>query len=99
MNNVDIALYTDDMSIIISTTKETTEMTATKIDFLIAQLGLILQSNGLMLNTDKMELLRTTQRQQLAANCGGKLVLKTMNKKGKNIRLQNWTKILGLCFQ
>ena len=69
------------MRITISTTKVTTEMTAMKIDFLITQLGLILQSNRLMLNTDKIELLRKMTRQQLAANGGKKLVLKTKNKK------------------
>ena len=39
-----------------------------KMDVLIAELGEILQLNGLMLNADKTELLRTTTRQQLAIN-------------------------------
>ena len=90
-------MYRDDMSIIISTTKGTTETTAMKIDFLIAQLGQLLQSNRLMLNVDKIELLRTTTRQQLVTNGGEKLVLKTKTNKGKNIPW-SWTKILGMCF-
>ena len=51
-----------------------------------------------MLNADKTELLKTTTRQQLAANGGEKLVLKTKNKKGENIKPLSWTKILGMCF-
>ena len=47
-------MYADDMSTtIISTTKKTSQTTAMKIDNLIAELGKILQSNGLMLNADK----------------------------------------------
>ena len=78
-------LYADYMTIIISTTKKAVEITAIKIKFLIAELGNILQSNGLMLNADKTELLRTTKRQLLAANCGERLFQQTKNKKGDNI--------------
>jgi len=72
-------MYVDDISIIIRTTKGSTDTSAMMIDLLISELGRILQSNGLMLNADKTELLRTTTRQQLAANGGEKLVLKIKN--------------------
>ena len=58
--------YVDDMTIIIKTTKQTAIRTAMKIDFLIMELGKILQSNGLMLNTDRTEILKTTTRQQFS---------------------------------
>ena len=91
-------MHAHDMTIIINTTRGTTERTSMKIDFLIVQLGMVLQSNGLMLNADKMELLRTTTSQQLVANGRERLILKTKNKKGENIRPWSWTKILGMCF-
>ena len=74
------------------------DRTAFKIHFLIAELGMILQSNDLMLNADKTELPRTTTRQQLVANGRERLVLTTKNKKREKIRPSNATKILGMSF-
>ena len=62
------------------------------------ELGKILQSKGLMLNTDKTEMLCTTTIQQLAANGNEKMILETTNEKGERIRLSNWIMILGVCF-
>ena len=79
-------LYADNMSIVIKTTRKTAIRTAIKIDFLISELGKILQSNGLMLNVDKTETLRTLTRQQLAANGEERLILQTVDKRGERIR-------------
>ena len=53
-------LYVVDMSIIVKSTKQTANRTAMKIDLLMQELGKILQSNRLMLNAGKTEILRTT---------------------------------------
>ena len=81
-------LYVDDMTIIINTTGNIIVRMAMKIDFLIGELGEVLQFNGLMLNTYKTEILKTTTRLQLAANGEDGFILQTKNKKGEKINLK-----------
>lgn len=83
----DNTLYADNISTIVKITKNKAARTALKIDFIIAELGKILQSNGLILNADKTELLRTTTRQQLAANGEERLIIQTKNKRGREPNL------------
>ena len=91
-------LYVDYMTIIIKTTKNIAIRIAMKIDFIISELGKILWSNGLMLNANKIEILRTTTRQQLAENGEEISLLQTKNKQAERIMPESWTKILGMCF-
>ena len=77
--------YVDEMSIIIKTTKKDTARMAIKIDFIITELGKILQLYGLMPNADKTEMLHTTTRQQLAADGNERLVLQKQTREVKEL--------------
>ena len=71
---------------------------ANTIDSKLLEIERFLKNNNLKMNLSKIELLRSTTRQQCDANEPETLKLKSLNEKGEQIEPNKRAKILGVVF-
>ena len=90
--------YADDSTVILKTMKNSFLETSQKLDKILDTLKQFLGANQLKLNIDKTQLLRTTTRQQLAANGEEKIKLSSLDTNGKPIAPNSTAKLLGVTF-
>lgn len=76
--------FDDDSSITVEANRYNNVEVASKFNFILSKLEVLLKLNNLKLNVGKAVIIRLTTRQQLVVNGVESLVLDTKNDKGEN---------------